>query len=155
MISTRSGLVAFLVDTNVLVYAYDPADRVKASRAGACIQRLTDSWNGALTAQVLSEFFIATTRRLNPPLRAAEAEAILVGLIRDWPVYEVTPLGVLDAIRAVQNYQFSYWDALIWATARLNGIPNVLTEDMPSASLIEGVRFVNPFDATFDLARLD
>jgi predicted nucleic acid-binding protein len=58
-------------------------------------------------------------------------------------------------VRAVERYQFQYWDGLIWATAKLYGIPNVLTEDLPSASLVESVRFQNPFDAGFDLARLD
>jgi hypothetical protein len=31
----------------------------------------------------------------------------------------------------------------------------VLTEDLPSGSLIEGVRFEDPFAADFELARLD
>ena len=44
--------------------------------------------------------------------------------------------------------------ALIWATAKLNGVLTILTEDHPSSDLIEGVRFVNPLVQGFDLARL-
>ena len=45
-------------------------------------------------------------------------------------------------------------DALIWATAKLNNVQTVLTEDQPSSSLIEGVRFLDPFGAAFDIAQL-
>jgi predicted nucleic acid-binding protein len=43
------------------------------------------------------------------------------------------------------TYQFSYWDAQIWAAARLNQVPVVLTEDLPGQQYIEGVRYKNPF----------
>ena len=148
-------MAAFLVDTNVLVYAYDRGDAARASRAQACIQRLGDARNGAVSAQVLGEFFVAVTRRIRPPLSANAAETIAVNLGRAWPVYDVTGAAVLEAMRAVQQYQFQYWDGLIWATAKLHGVLNILTEDLPSGRLIEGVRFEDPFDPDFDLTRLD
>jgi predicted nucleic acid-binding protein len=148
-------LAAFLVDTNVLVYAYDPGNHPKATQARACIRRLGDARNGAVSAQVLGEFFVVATRRLRPPLSATAAETIATNLRRVWPVYDVTASAVIEAIRAVRQYQFQYWDALIWATAKLHGVPNVLTEDLPSRRLVEGVRFEDPFESSFDLARLD
>lgn len=148
-------MVAFLVDTNVLVYAFDAGNSPKTHRARACIRRLGDARNGAVSAQVLGEFFVVATRRLNPPLSPTLAETIVMNIRRAWPVYDVTGAAVLEAIQAVSRHQFQYWDALIWATAKLQGVPNVLTEDLPSRRLVEGVRFEDPFDAGFDLARLD
>ncbi len=145
----------FLVDTNVLVYAVEPSPAGKPERARACIVRLGSARNGALSAQILSEFFVIATRKVQPPLMFAEAERMLSDLDRSWPVYDITSTTVLEAIRAVQRHQFAYWDALVWATAKLHGIPNVLTEDRPSSGLIEGVRFIDPFDRSFELARLD
>ena len=145
----------FLVDTNVLVYAVEPSRAGKPERARACIVRLGGARNGALSAQILSEFFVIATRKIQPRLTSAEAERRLNGLGRSWPVYDITSTTVLEAIRAVQRHQFAYWDALVWATAKLQGIPNVLTEDRPSSGLIEGVRFVDPFDPSFELTRLD
>jgi predicted nucleic acid-binding protein len=139
----------------VLVYAYDPGNPTKAIRARACMRRLGDARNGAVSAQVLGEFFVVATRRLRPPLSATVAEPIAINLRRAWPVYDVTGAAVVEAIRAVHQYQFQYWDALIWATAKLHGAPNVLTEDLLSDNLVEGVRFENPFEPTFDLAGLD
>jgi predicted nucleic acid-binding protein len=104
---------------------------------------------------VLGEFFVAVTRRIRPPLSANAAQTIAVNLSRAWPVYDVPGAAVLEAMRAVQQYQFQYWDGLIWATAKLHGVLNVLTEDLPSGRLIEGVRFEDPFDPDFDLTRLD
>jgi len=51
----------------------------------------------------------------------------------------------------VRQYQFSFWDAQIWAAAKLNQVPVVLSEDFNAGAIIEGVRFVNPFAADFKL----
>jgi predicted nucleic acid-binding protein len=147
-------LAAFLVDTNVLAYAYDPRDPDRQARAAACLRSLGANGQGALSVQVLGEFFWVATRRLDPPLTAEEAERSITNYVRSWPVYPITSQAVLEAVRAVRQHQFAYWDALIWATAKLNGVLSVLTEDRPSSSLIEGVRFINPLDQEFDLSRL-
>jgi predicted nucleic acid-binding protein len=147
-------LAAFLVDTNVLAYAYDARDPDRRARAAACLRRLAASRQGALSAQVLGEFFWVATRRLDPPLTAEQAERSVTNYARSWPVYPITSQTVLDAVRGVRQHQFAYWDALIWATAKLNGVLSILTEDQPSSSLIEGVRFINPLEQGFDLARL-
>ncbi len=104
---------------------------------------------------MLGEFFWVATRRLNPPLTPAEAERTLTNYARSWQILDVTGVAVLEAVRAAQRHQLAFWDALIWATAKLNAVATVLTEDLPGARLIEGVRFDNPLDSAFDLARLD
>lgn len=42
----------------------------------------------------------------------------------------------------------------IWAAARLNQIPVVLSEDFASGSTVEGVTFVDPFAEGFRLDSL-
>jgi predicted nucleic acid-binding protein len=49
----------------------------------------------------------------------------------------------------------SYWDALLWATSKLNSVPTYLTEDLSHGQVIEGVRILNPLRDDFDLALLD
>jgi predicted nucleic acid-binding protein len=58
---------------------------------------------------------------------------------------------VCEAIRGVKEHHFSYWDAQIWASARLNQIGMILSEDYAHNSLVEGVRFINPLLPDFDL----
>jgi predicted nucleic acid-binding protein len=69
-------------------------------------------------------------------------------------VFPLTRDEVEEAFRGVYRYQMSYWDALIWATAKLNGIATVLTEDIQSNGAVEGVSFVDPFAPAFDAASL-
>jgi predicted nucleic acid-binding protein len=145
---------AFLVDTNVLVNVYDATNAAKRRQAMAVMDQLRLRGAGALSAQVLGEFFVAVTRKIPRPLTAAEAERRIANYLRSWPVYELTPLVVLEAVQGVQRYQLSYWDSLIWATAKLNGVANVLSEDFDDGALLDGVRFLNPFGSRFDLIRL-
>ena len=48
----------------------------------------------------------------------------------------------------------SFWDSLVWAVAKEGGIPYLLTEDFDDGVAVEGVRFVNPYRASFDIASL-
>ena len=57
----------------------------------------------------------------------------------------ITDFIVLEAARGVRDHVMSFWDAQVWATAKLNQIPVVFSEDFASGSVIEGVRFENPF----------
>lgn len=150
----RNGSRAFLVDTNVLVYAYDPTDGAKRERAITVLERLGARQMGALSSQILGEFFVTVTRKIPSPLTAAEAERSLTNYVRSWVVYDLTGLIVLEAVRGLRRHRLSYWDSLIWATAKLNGVANVLSEDFSDGVLLEGVRFLNPFTETFDLALL-
>lgn len=106
---------------------------------------------GVLCAQVLSEFFNTITRKIAAPLSVAEAYERLKNYVAAWTVLDLTDLIILEAARGVRDHQFSFWDAQIWASARLNQIPIVLSEDFQSGRIIEGVRFVNPFVPEFDI----
>jgi predicted nucleic acid-binding protein len=57
---------------------------------------------------------------------------------------------VLEAIRGVRDHKPSYYNAQIWAAARLNQIPIVFSEDFHHG-VLEGVRLVNPFSADFKI----
>jgi len=140
-----------LVDTNVLVYAYDRAEPQKQQQAIALLDQLVQHDMGALTTQILAEFFVTVTRKLAAPLNPADAYTRIEHFLLAWTVYETSGLVVLEAARGVRDHQLSYWDAQIWATARLYQSPVVLSEDFSSGSSLEGVRFVNPFDPAFQL----
>lgn len=142
----------FLIDTNILVYAYDRSEPAKQTRAEAILRQMPYSGAGAISTQVLVEFYNAVTRKLKAKLSPSEAYERLQNLEQSWPILIVTPPIILEAARGAQQYQLSFWDALIWATAKLNQIPVVLSEDFNVGGLIEGIRFVNPLADEFDLA---
>lgn len=143
-----------LIDTNVVVYAYDVRDRDKQQRALEVLRRLVADGRGRLSAQVLGEFLRVVTQKLDPPLTPGEAAQQAGNLAASWPVVPITGFIVLEAARGVEAHRLSYWDAQLWATARLNQIEVVLSEDFTDGRVIDGVRFRNPFTAAFDLAAL-
>lgn len=149
-----SASPVFLVDTNVLIYAYDAAELQKRERAIEVLRLLLASNGGAISTQILGEFYSSITRKPRFPLTKLEAEEAVVDYIRTFAVFDVTTPAVLEAVRAAREYQLSYYDAVLWATAKLHAIPNLLTEDMQDTQLIEGVRIMNPFEPSFDLAIL-
>jgi predicted nucleic acid-binding protein len=145
-------MTTILIDTNVLVYAHDRSEWVKQEQAIETLKHLQITGAGRLSVQCLAEFFNAVTRGTSPKLTVVEAALQLGRLAGVWPVFDLTPQIVIEATRGVREYQFSYWDAQIWAAARLNQVPVIFSEDFNVGSVIEGVRFVNPFAREFRLA---
>lgn len=141
-----------LIDTNILVYAHQPAEKVKYTAALRTLEHLLESGSGRLSAQILGEFVSATTRGRNPILTIKEALDQATRLAEALPVLDTTHLIVLEAGRGVLRHGMSYYDAQIWATARLNQIQTIFTEDFEHARRVEGVQFLNPLLPAFDLA---
>ena len=66
--------------------------------------------------------------------------------------FEVLPLTgavTLGALRGGVAYEMSYFDAQIWAVARLNQVPVVLSEDFSHRAILDGVEFLDPFRNDF------
>lgn len=141
-----------LVDTNVLVYAYDRSEPVKQAQALEVLNRLALNGQGVLSTQVLSEFFVNVAYKLVSPLPIEQAAERLQNYLLSWKVLEVTGLVILEAARGVRDHRFNFWDAQIWAAARLNQISIVFSEDFSDGRITEGVRFINPFAPGFHLS---
>jgi predicted nucleic acid-binding protein len=145
-------LPGFLVDTNILVYSYDPTDGEKRRRAIEVLDVLGARPDALLSTQVLGEFFVTITRKIPHPLSPAAAARRIEHYIESWSVCDVTASIVAEAVRGVISHKLSYYDSLIWATARLNQMTSLVTEDGQHNRLIEGVRYLNPFHPDFDLS---
>ncbi len=140
-----------LLDSNVLVYAHDQNNPLRQARALQTLRGMELSSAGCLSVQNLAEFFSIVTRRLKPPLSPNDAAAQVDLLARAFRVYDLTVAIVREAARGVREHQLAYYDAQLWATARLNQIPVVFSEDFNSGVMLEGVGFVNPFTTEFVL----
>jgi predicted nucleic acid-binding protein len=140
-----------LIDTNLLIYLFDDHEPRKQSQAQKVLSHLEITNTGRLSVQSLAEFISVSTRKIAPPLTPAEALKSVEWFSQIWPVIPLTPAIVLEAGRGFRDYQLSYFDAQIWATAHLNQIPIVFTEDLSDGQLLEGVRLVNPFAESFVL----
>ena len=151
-------MARYLLDTNVLVYSVDgnePGKQARALDLLARVGRPTPAGpTAALPAQALAEFSRVAMGRLKPPVPADDVYR-QVGLYeRTFPVHPLTSAVVLEAVRGVRDHQFPYYDAQIWAVAKLNQVPVVLSEDFASGSTVEGVTFVDPFADGFEVETL-
>lgn len=141
-----------MLDANVLVYADDAQEPSKAARAALLIAFLIETGRAVITPQVLGEYWIAVTRKFSPPMESERAEARIHEYRNFMRVFPYDSVLVAEAVRGVRRYGFHYYDAQVWAAARLAAVDVVLSEDFDSGAEIEGVRFVNPFAEDFDVS---
>jgi len=140
--------VAALIDTNILVYLFDPSDRRKQRLATELLDRGLAEDSLRVPHQAIVEFVSSVTRprgREKPLLsRAAscrEAEELLTQFVILYPDEGL----VRTAIRGAAAYQLSWYDAHLWAYAEYYGIAELYSEDFEHGRLYGTVRAVNPF----------
>jgi len=134
--------LAAFVDTNVAVYAHDHGSPEKRERAIQLFTTPPDQL--VISTQVLSEFYWAVTRRLDPPLSVETATAA-VDELAVLPVVSFDRTLVLTAVRTADRHQIALWDALIVEAAVVGGCDRLLTEDLNHGQTIRGVEIENPF----------
>jgi len=132
---------------------FDQGSREKQSQAIQVTNTLSFDGQGCLSIQCLAEFMAAATRRLRPVLPAAQALVEVERFAKSFSVFDLTVSIVLEAARGVRDHHLSYYDAQLWATARLNQVPVIFTEDFTPGRSLEYVRYVNPFAEDFDLTQ--
>ena len=131
------------VDTNVLVYAHDRSETRKQPLAQALLQELWASRTGALSTQVLQEFYVVSTRMFDPPMSRRAAREI-VALYAAWPLVQVDLALILVASELEERHKLSFWDALVVEAARRADATRIVTEDLQAGRHIGGVRIENP-----------
>ena len=132
------------VDTNVLLYSEDAADAVKQARATAWLRELWLRRMGRISNQVLNEFYVNATRKLQPPMPQGDARAE-VRRYQRWQPWVLDHATVETAWSVQSRFQLSYWDALVVASAQAQGCRYLLSEDMQHMQVMDQVQVINPF----------
>ncbi len=144
-------MALILIDTNILVYAVDRGEYTKQQQAIHILEQLRTAGTGILSVQSFAEFFRAVTRGSSSILPVDRARQQMESIAQVWTILPLTPAITLEAARGVQQAKMAFWDAQIWAAARLNQIEVVFSEDFNVGATLEGVRFVNPFAPNFQI----
>ena len=141
-------MAGFFVDTNVLVYAF--AEHEPAKRAAA--RGLTEADGALVSTQVLAELANVMTRRLG--FAPDMARNRIASIAASCEVVTVTPPIVLDALRIMQTYRYSFFDSQIIATALAAGAEVLYSEDMHHGQTIDStLRIRSPFRVRAEQAR--
>ena len=99
--------------------------------------------SGALSMQVLQEFYSTVTRKLAFPLPKDEARGVVDDFAR-WYV-ATTPEEIKRAFQIEDEAKIGFWDALIIAAAIRSGATRILSEDLNPGQRIAGIQIENPF----------
>jgi len=129
-------------DTNVLVYADDQSSPAKQQKAIELVAEHRRAGTGVVSLQVLQEYFVTVTRKLNVDARIARRK---VELLSEFQVAASDVRDILGAIDLHRLHGINFWDALIVRSAKQAGCSVLLSEDMQAQSEFDGVRIVNPF----------
>jgi len=129
-------------DSNVLVYTDDADSRAKQRRALDLLAASRRDGSGVVSTQVLSEYFVAATRKLGVDPAVARRKVELFARL-NLAVLDLE--DVLAAIDLHRLHQIAFWDALIVRAAQESGCGVLYSEDMQHGRRFGGVDVVNPF----------
>jgi predicted nucleic acid-binding protein len=132
---------AFL-DTDILIYALDGRDVQKQQKARALFAEMAKQDEAVISTQVLQEFYVVTTHKLGVDSVAVR------NLLREFARLDVAQVDfelIQEAIDISVLNQLSFWDSLIFATAKEMGCGRVYTASLPAGQVIAGVEVINPF----------
>jgi predicted nucleic acid-binding protein len=135
------------VDTTVLVYAHDASEALRQPVAQGVISELWRTRSGALSTQVLQEFYVVATRKFDPPMPRREARD-LVDAYGHWHLVEIDVALIVAASQLEERHRLSFWDALIVEAARRAGAARLVTEDLQPGRRLAGMLIDNPFTST-------
>lgn len=139
-----------LIDTNILVYAYDNTDKRKHAIAQALLEKC---WKKeityAISSQNLAEFFITITKKVPHPLSIVQAEQIIADIcsFSGWKVLQYNQNTLLLAIKMYEKHKKHFWDALILATMREAGITHIYSKNEADFKIFENITVINPFNS--------
>jgi predicted nucleic acid-binding protein len=138
----RMNVDRYFVDSNVLLYAYDKSDPVKRAQAKAWLAWLWENACGALSWQVLQEFYFNAIRKFGVPVEEARR---YLKVMSEWSPPEVT-IGMIErAWHWNDQAQASFWDGLIVAAAERTRCTFLLSEDLQAGRKFDSITVLNPF----------
>ena len=130
------------LDTNVLVYAAAGRGAEEAKRQRAL--ELIENEDFGLSAQVLQEFYVTVTRKIERGL-SAERALEWIEQLEAFPCLAIDNALVKVAAEISERYQISYWDGAIIAAAEALGAETLYSEDLNHEQQYGSVQVRDPF----------
>ena len=135
----------FFVDTNVFVYAFQPAEPRKQRLAADLIRAAITTHKGVVSYQVVQEFFSVALRRFAEPMNLMEAEQYLVTTFRPLLAVHSSYSLYEQALELTRRHSLSWYDCLIVAAALEADCRILYTEDLQHGQKLDNLRIQYPF----------
>jgi predicted nucleic acid-binding protein len=131
------------IDTNLWAYRLDRREPAKSERLRPWLAEVSAEHEIVISTQVLIELRAVASRKLQPPLPAAEIANLLEALSR-FEVVNTDANLVLDAHLLAERERLSWFDALIAEAAIRSRCVVLFSEDFSHGRRIAGLEVVNP-----------
>jgi predicted nucleic acid-binding protein len=131
------------IDTNLWAYRLDRREPAKSARLKPWLAQMSADHDIVISTQVLIELRAVASRKLQPPLSAAEIATVLEALA-EFEVVNADANLVLDAHLLAEREQLNWFDALIAEAAIRSRCSVLFSEDFSHGRRIAGLEVVNP-----------
>ncbi len=135
----------FFLDTNILVYSFDPDDARKAFIAEKLVTRALTSGVGVTSYQVVQEFVNVSLRKFAVAMTPVELERYFLRVL--FPLMKISssaPL-FLQALHLQSANRLSWYDSLIVAAAIQGECKVLYSEDFQHGQRFGQLVVQNPF----------
>ncbi len=141
----------FLVDSNILVYAFDISDAGKHAKASTLLEKMLLEGNGFLSAQNLAEFHSIATEKTGAKITKEFSRQILGRFAENFRMAQYSQNTIVNAINLELLYKIHFWDALLAATMHENGVKAIYTENEKDFKKIPWLTVINPLKQKPDI----
>ncbi len=139
--SDKKDKICF-VDSNIWLYAFiETQNAAKSSIAKSLIQNKDISI--AVSVQIINEVCVNLIRKVH--LSEGKIRELIESFHNKYDVIGIYREILLKSSEMREQYHFSFWDSLIFASALYAGADILYSEDMQDGFMIEKTRIVNPF----------
>lgn len=142
--SCMKGKIFF--DSNILIYAYTHGEPAKCEKSKDLLRRAFEGEiEATISNQVIGELSRALITKFD--VSVSEIESIIDDLNRYIGLNKVSygPETIKTAVRYSDAYGVPFWDSVIAATMKENGIIEIITENDRDFSDIPEIQVTNPF----------
>ncbi len=128
------------IDTNVLIYLYSQ----EKEKQQIVLSIFESEHTFCISTHVMMEFCNVLIKKLKYPRNAVDIA--LEDFKENFEILVVDFQMIKHALRIQEQYQYSFFDSLVLATAIVSNCTRVYSEDMQHDQLIDGMlRIWNPF----------
>ncbi len=135
------------IDTNILIYALDPAEAEKRQVSADLLRATIRMRTLTLSPQSLNECYrVLTQRRKLMPIDQARA---YIRTLAPWAIAPLDAKTTEQAFAIQDETGASWWDSLILTSAVQAQCRLFVSEDLQDGRVVSGMRIANPFNPEF------
>ncbi|HVP94447.1 MAG TPA: PIN domain-containing protein [Methanoregulaceae archaeon] len=137
-----------MIDTNIFCYLFDARNPGKSKISRNLISRCFHSeCNYSVSVQNLAEFSVVVNEKIPVPIPWKVLSRFISDIeqFEGWNVIGYTAFTISSALECQRDYSLHFWDALLAATMKEQGIGTIYTEDK-HLSKIPWLNTVNPYN---------